>query len=547
MGNASERKNLLPRIIDIVLMAIVGLAILTAGVFVVILVIGSPPGQTPGEVAPADTSWEEIRATGRMVVGTSADYPPFTYYTGQELIDGFDIALMNEIGGRLGVQVEYRTYAFDTLMDALDRGQIDAAIAALSASPERAATLDFTNPYFVTRDAVLAYFTSPVAIDSLQDLAGYRVGVQQGSVYEHWLRRMLVDTGLTAAGNLVAYATIDAAVSDLTARRIDFVILDLPPAMMLERQVGLKVAGQGLSEQAFAVALPKGATALRAEIDRAIGQLRGEGRIVELAWRYLGPEVVAYQPTATATPGGAAPATPVWPTLPPRPGASSTPTPSTTPAPTVTTVPLSIQSFTVSPSQIPAGACVSIEWRVEGGASGSRILRNGTVMADDAGLTGQRTDCPAQAGSYTYRLEAYNEAGQTVSQERVISVTEGATDNPLAGTQWQVIFYSAPSSAGGMASVLEGTSLTAAFGSDGMLTGSAGCNSYSTGYHVEGSQLILSPLSSTARLCETPEGIMDQEAAFLAALGSAASFAIDGEQLILLNASGRSVVILSRQ
>ena len=129
----------------------------------------------------------------------------------------------------------------------------------------------------------------------------------------------------------------------------------------------------------------------------------------------------------------------------------------------------------------------------------------------------------------------------------MISVTEGATDNPLMGTQWQVIFYSGPSSAGGMAPVLGGTSLTAAFGSDGMLTGSAGCNSYSTGYHVEGSQLILSPPSSTARLCETPEGIMDQEAAFLAALGSAASFAIDGEQLILLNASGRSVLILSRQ
>jgi ABC-type amino acid transport substrate-binding protein/heat shock protein HslJ len=536
MGEESKRqhgqveKGSMSKIVDIVLMAIVGLAILTAVVFVVILLIGLLPGQTPVEVTPADASWEEIQAAGRMVVGTSTDHPPFAYYIGKELIDGFDIALMNEIGQRLGVQVEYRAYAFDALADALAKGQIDAAVAALSASPERTAILDFSTPYFVTVDAILAYFTSPMDVDSIQDLAGYRVGMQQGSVHEQWLRRALVDTGLTDASNLVPYATIDGAVTDLTAGRIDFVILDLPSAKILDRQVGLRIAGQGLSEQAFAVALPKGATALRAEIDRAIGQLQAEGRIAQLAGRYLGPQTEAHQ--LTATPGLGTPIAPA---------------PPATPEPTTTPEPPSVQSFAVSPDQISTGACVSIAWSVAGGASGSRILRNGTVIADNAGLSGEQTDCPDQAGSYTYRLEAYNEAGHTVTRERTIAVTGSAADNPLGGTQWQVISYYDANHAEGMAPVLSGTSLTAIFGSDGQVNGSAGCNSYSASYTVDGSLLAISPAAPTARMCETPEGIMAQETAFMAAMASAGSFAIDGEQLHLLNASGQLVMVLSGQ
>jgi heat shock protein HslJ len=184
---------------------------------------------------------------------------------------------------------------------------------------------------------------------------------------------------------------------------------------------------------------------------------------------------------------------------------------------------------------------------VAGGASGSRILRNGTVIADNAGLSGEQTDCPDQAGSYTYRLEAYNEAGHTVTRERTIAVTGSAADNPLGGTQWQVISYYDANHAEGMAPVLSGTSLTAIFGSDGQVNGSAGCNSYSASYTVDGSLLAISPAAPTARMCETPEGIMAQETAFMAAMASAGSFAIDGEQLHLLNASGQLVMVLSGQ
>ncbi|MGD8903934.1 MAG: transporter substrate-binding domain-containing protein, partial [Anaerolineae bacterium] len=116
-----------------------------------------PYAAPPGATEPAaDDSWDRIQAAGKMVVGTAADYPPFESYVAPGQIDGFDIALMDEIGRRLGVAIEYHDYAFDGLGPALTQGQIDTAIAAISRTPEREAVVDFSNVYLVAEDGVLA-------------------------------------------------------------------------------------------------------------------------------------------------------------------------------------------------------------------------------------------------------------------------------------------------------------------------------------------------------------------------------------------------------
>ena len=90
--------------------------------------------------APAADAWATVQARGRLVVGTSADYPPFAFYTEEFGLDGFDIALARALGEQLGVAVEFNDMAFDGLGGALQVGQIDAAIAAISVSESRAAS-----------------------------------------------------------------------------------------------------------------------------------------------------------------------------------------------------------------------------------------------------------------------------------------------------------------------------------------------------------------------------------------------------------------------
>ena len=269
----------------------------------------SPPPTTP----TGDPSWTNVRAKGRLVVGTSLDYPPFAYRNQQFQPDGFDMAVISDIAGRLGVGTEIKDMAFDSLGDAINLGQIDVAIAAISVTPEREELVDFSNVYWIGEEGFLARTDSAItSITTLSQMAGHRIGVQRGSVYETWLQRDLVDSGLTQAGNLFVYETVDAAVRDLREQRLDLAVLDVRVAEASVAQGGLKLVGRGLNPQRYAIAMRNGAEALRIQLNSALTQLQNEGRIAALAQQYLnaGPGAIITPPAPTAT-------TPAQPTTPP--------------------------------------------------------------------------------------------------------------------------------------------------------------------------------------------------------------------------------------
>ena len=102
-----------------------------------------------------------------------------------------------------------------------------------------------------------------------------------------------------------------------------------------------------------------------------------------------------------------------------------------------------------------------------------------------------------------------------------------ATD--LTGVVWLATNYNNGQEA--VVGMLEGTEITAIFGEDGSVSGSAGCNNYVAGFTVDGNQITIGPAASTMMMCVEPEGIMEQEAAFLAALSTAATYSINGQVL----------------
>jgi heat shock protein HslJ len=127
------------------------------------------------------------------------------------------------------------------------------------------------------------------------------------------------------------------------------------------------------------------------------------------------------------------------------------------------------------------------------------------------------------------RLEIANADGETAL---TFSVLEPA---PLTGTTWQLNGYN--DGQGGFVSVLSGTEITAVF-DDGQVAGSAGCNDYTALYAVEGNAITFGPAATTRKMCSEPEGIMEQESAYLAALESVTTFQIEGDELTLMNADG---------
>lgn len=125
------------------------------------------------------------------------------------------------------------------------------------------------------------------------------------------------------------------------------------------------------------------------------------------------------------------------------------------------------------------------------------------------------------------------------------TMTFSPQSSELAGTNWVVINYNNGQEA--VVTPIDGTELTADFGEDGTLSGSAGCNNYTTGYTVDGSNITIDPPASTRMACAEPEGIMDQEQAYLAALPTAATYQITGNNLVMRTADGAMVANFERQ
>ena len=267
-----------------------------------------PPEATPSATAtaptpaPAADAWAAVQERGRLIIGTAADYPPFAFYTEAFELDGFDVALARLLGERLGVEVEFSDMAFDGLAGALQVGQIDAAIAAISVTDGRRAVVDFSSVYHVSEDAALARTDSGIALRSLADLAPYRVGVQAGSVFQTWLQEAVVEAGVLPADNLLVYTDNNQAIGDLIEGRVDVVVADrLPLEVAARDDAALALVGRGLNEQQFAVALPIGSN-LTPRIDEALAALQAEGVLADLAERYLSLEETELAPLPTPEP-----------------------------------------------------------------------------------------------------------------------------------------------------------------------------------------------------------------------------------------------------
>jgi heat shock protein HslJ len=106
----------------------------------------------------------------------------------------------------------------------------------------------------------------------------------------------------------------------------------------------------------------------------------------------------------------------------------------------------------------------------------------------------------------------------------------------LTGVTWRTTVYN--NGRGGAVSLIDGSQMTASFGGDGQLKGSAGCNHYRAAYVTEGSSITIRTPATTRMTCTHPDGVMRQEREYLHALATAATYAIQGKQLELRTAEG---------
>jgi len=164
-----------------------------------------------------------------------------------------------------------------------------------------------------------------------------------------------------------------------------------------------------------------------------------------------------------------------------------------------------------------------------------------TMMMCDPGVMAQENaylQSLAQVKTFTISGEELTLLGDNRTPLTVYQ----AQSQDLSGTSWSVTAYNNGKQA--VTSVINGTTLTADFGKDGNLTGSSGCNTYQGSYKISGNQISIGSLTSTMMACNTPQGIMEQETQYLAALQSAVTYRVEGSSMELRTTEGALAVNL---
>ena len=127
------------------------------------------------------------------------------------------------------------------------------------------------------------------------------------------------------------------------------------------------------------------------------------------------------------------------------------------------------------------------------------------------------------------------------AQGKTILVYAAQQPLGLVGNLWQLAMYAGGVEA--LVSSLAGTQITAMFGADGSLVGTAGCNLYNSTYSLNGSNLVIQPVATTRKACAEPTGIMEQETAYIALLQTVTTYQIKDQELRLSNVDGKTVLI----
>jgi polar amino acid transport system substrate-binding protein len=554
-----------------VLIGVVAVLLIALIAFALFGTSSTPEAPPPPPPEAGDDSWAKIEAAGVMRVGTAADYRPFEYYNESLVIDGFDIALIHEVGNVLGVNTEVTDFAFQGLGGALQIGQVDVLISGLSITEEREAIADFSNVYYVGEDGVLAREGSDIdSVSSPADFSGKRVGVQDQTVYQDWAQSTLVGTGIITQDQLYAYAKPEHAVNDLALDRLDLVVMDFLPAQKSAADPGVKLVGKSLNLQRFAIAVPQGAGALREQINNALTQLQNNGTMARLYERYLN-----LSPDEIPTPA--------------PPEATETPGPTATPAACINGMEFvrdlsyDDHDFTDLPKLQPgekfakgwriknSGTCTWTEEYYLGFVRGDRMNGENTDV-DSEVKSGQTYDmyvdlvAPNTGGEYAGWWQMFTNEdvpfGETIWVAiQVVGPTEAPTNTPAAtetpippeatatdvppeptatehpaadliGPIWVLKEYTPPD--GSATTPLDDPDSTVKFEVNDTVNGSGGCNTYEGTFVSDGTDLDIEIGSITNLLCDQP--IMDQEQIFFQLLDEAQEYSVraDGSELEML-------------
>lgn len=219
-------------------------------------------------------------------VGMELSYPPFEMTDQAGKPTGVSVRLAEALAADLGRELVIENVAFDGLIPALKTGKIDCIISSMTATPERARSIAFSEPYLKTGLALLVATQSPVQSAADLDAPGRVVAVKKGTTGHQYAAtnlnraRVLVLDKESAAVMEVAQSKADAFIYDsLSVYRSHARHPDTTRALL-----------RPFREETWAIGLRRGDDALKQQVDDFLDRFRAAGGFGKLGDEFLADE-----------------------------------------------------------------------------------------------------------------------------------------------------------------------------------------------------------------------------------------------------------------
>lgn len=242
-----------------------------------------------------DTTGDTTSAGGgggeTLTVGSDIPYPPFEQ--GKEgNYTGFDVELMEAIGEKIGRTPEFQDTSFDTIFLDLAQGKFEAVASATTITDEREKTVDFTNPYYLSEQAILV--EEGGEIDSVEKMAGATIGVQQGTTGEEFVEEK------ADAGEIREYPQGPDAVSALRTGTVDAVVIDIPVAEnAVQAETGLEISAAIPTEEEYGFAVAQDNKELLEQLNEGLKEVIEDGTYATIYKKWFKHQPPAAIETAT--------------------------------------------------------------------------------------------------------------------------------------------------------------------------------------------------------------------------------------------------------
>ena len=232
--------------------------------------------------APQKEGELNLVESGKLIMSTNAEFPPYEMTIDDGGFAGIDIEIAQAIAKELGLELVIDDMDFDAAMLAVQNGQSDICMAGLTVDNDRLKVMDFSTSYATGKQVIIVKDDSNVTVDNLGD---QMIGTQKATTSHIYC------TDDYGEDHVVAYDSSITAVQALLNGQVDCVVVDSGPAQeLIKGKAGLKILETEYVTENYAIAVDKGNQALLDAINEVLAKLTADGTIQSIIDKYIKAE-----------------------------------------------------------------------------------------------------------------------------------------------------------------------------------------------------------------------------------------------------------------